>query len=220
MAEADKLPEYKVATQPYIYVLRPQRHIYFDTVRLQGEHQENLFSDIMKFPNGEYKQRDVDTNMNLCGQLGTPLLFDLWAWSVAFEKFGTGADIREVMASTSFKLVFGWRDNAYHSAVGTEFYPTIMLTDGLSGGTVGLDTKPFRKTVKNWKKVTNQIRVSLRSMAKRGQVTHWYQSLRVDQKAIRIDSVEAFKVVIASSAKKLSCPVQFKVGLHGILYTP
>lgn len=220
MTEASKPPEYKVATPPYIPVLRPRRHIYFDTVRLQGTHQEALFSNIMSFPNGEYKQRDIDTNMNLCGQLGTPLLFDLWAWSIAFEKFGTGSDIREVLASTSFKLVFGYRDHTIHSAVGTEFYPAIMLTDGLSGGTVGLEKVTRKRRADNWKKAAGQIRGSLRSMAKRGQITHWYQELAVDRKAIRIDSTEGFKVDIVSSAKKLSCPVQFKVGLHGILYTP
>jgi len=212
-------PEYKVATPPYIPVLRPRQHIYFDTVRLHGKHEEGLFSNFMKFPNGDYKERDVDTNMNLYGQLGTPLIFDLWAWSIAFEKYGTGRDIREVLSSTSFKLV-GWHERVIHSTVGTEFYPTIMLTDGLSGGMINEKVKPLRQRAKNWSKVVKQIRGSLRSMAKKGEVTHWYQQLRVDGKAIRIDSVDNFQVNIASSAKNLSAPVQFKVGLHGILYTP
>lgn len=169
--------------------LKPRKHTYFDTVQLKafGEHKEMLFSRYMHFPNGDDKRMGVDTNMNLCSQLGTPLIFDLVMWSVAFEEFGDGDDIRTVLSNTKFTFNLGF-DRYAHSCVGSMFYPGIKITDGLSSDWITPKKQPLQKTISNYKKATKQIRGALSLMARKKVWTHWYGMMDVAGKARRIES--------------------------------
>lgn len=201
-------------------VLAPRKHTYFDTLRLKpsGDHKETLFYDPMKFPSGDYKRRDIDCNMSCSGMIGTPLIFDLVAWSVVFEEFGNGDDIRTVLANTKFGLVRGY-NRIDHSSVGSMFQPGIRITDGLASDWITPKNEPLRRTISSYKKATKQIRGALGAMARKSIWTHWYQMLDVDGKARRIESTDMIGVEVSADLMSLSQSIQLKVGLSGVLYT-
>lgn len=215
MASETDRPRIGVAYEPP----KHRKHVYFDTVRLKpsGDHQERIFNNFHSFPNGDQKQMDIDSNMYMCGSIGTPLTFDMVMWSIAFEDFADGDDVRMVLANLSLKFVLGQNEVIFGS-VGSMFYPAIMLTDGFSSDWVTPKHDPLRKTIKNYNKATRQIKASVGLMSRKKLWTHWYQMVDVDRKARRIGSTDWFGVDVKVGLVSLSSRVQFKVGLHGLLY--
>ena len=202
-------------------VLKPRKHVYFDTVRLlpRGPHEEMLFNNWMKFPDGQEKERDVDTNMVLSGMIGTPLVFDLVMWSIVFEEFGRADDIRQILSKTSLSLILGSHTRV-HSSVGSEFFPGLMLTDGFGREWITAGKPPLRSLKGHYKKTAKLIQGQIKKAAKEGTWTHWYQPIDVKKKARRIESTEWIGVEVRVAPLNLSKPAQFKVGWHGILYSP
>jgi len=210
-------PRVSVAYEPP----KPQKHVIFDTVRLKasGDHEERLFNNFHKFPNGDEKLRDIHTNMDLYGQLGTPLTFDMVMWSIAFEDFHDGDDVRKVLANLSLKFIGGWSYNdVLFKSVGSMFYPAILLTDGFSSDWITPKHEPLRKAIKNYDKVVRRIKSAVGLMSRKKVWTHWYQMVDVDRKARRIESTDAMGVDLKVGLVSLSSSMQFKVGLHGLMY--
>lgn len=208
--------------EPEIHpILKPRKHVYFDTLRLKsiGPHEERLFNDFMKFPDGQYKERNIDTNMYLSGMIGTPLIFDLVMWSIVFEEFGSGEDIRQVLSKMSLGLILGYQ-TVSHSSVGSEFYPGVMLSDGHGREWVAAGKPHLRSLKGKYRKTAKLIQDQIRQASKIGTWTHWYQPLDIKRKARRIDSTEWIGTDVRVAPLNLSKPVQLKIGWHGILYAP
>lgn len=200
---------------------KPTKHVIFDTVRLKasGDHEERLFNNPFKFPNGDEKLRDIHTNMNLCGQLGTPLNFDMVMWSIVFEDFYDGDDIRKVLANLSLKFIGGWSySDVLFKSVGSMFYPALLLTDGFSSDWITPKHEPLRKAIKKYDKAVRQIKAAVGLMARKQVWTHWYQMVDVDRKARRIESTDAMGVDVKVGLVSMSSSVEFKIGLHGLMY--
>jgi hypothetical protein len=157
--------------------------------------------------------------MNLCGQLGTPLTFDMVMWSIVFEDFHDGNDIRNVLANLSLKFIGGWSYNdVIFESVGSMFYPAILLTDGFSSDWITPKHEPLRKAIKNYDKAVRRIKSAVGLMSRKKVWTHWYQMVDVDRKARRIGSTDAMGVDVNVGLVSLSSSIQFKIGLHGLLY--
>jgi len=219
---ADIKSIYDRTDRPYIHpVLKARKHIYFDTLCLKsiGPHDEVLFNNCMTFPDGRYKEPGVDTNMQLCGSLGIPLIFDLIMWSIVFEEFGSGEDIRQVLSKMSLRFVSGGHTTV-HSSVGSEFYPGLTLTDGFGREWIAPGKPPLRSLRGKYRKLAKLVQGQIRKASKVGTWTHWYQALDIGRKARRIDSTDWVGVDVKVSALNLSKPVQLKIGWHGILYAP
>jgi hypothetical protein len=214
MADATRVPIWTP-------VLKGKKHVFFDTVKLKkdGPQQTVLFNDFRRFPDSEDKKFGTDCNFALSCQLGYPLTFDLVMWSIVFEEFGSGEDIRQILSKLNVGLIAA-SQRPIHNSVGSQFYPGVLLTDGHGRDWVTTQKGPMRNAPRNYRRTVKNLRGQIGQAARIGTWTHWYQPLDINRKARRVESTDIFCVEMAVAPVTMSAPAQFKVGLHGILYAP
>jgi hypothetical protein len=213
----------KYAVQDYEIspICKPRKHVYFDSVHLKpsGQHEEMIFQRNHTFPDGDERRDRIDHNMNLSSQIGHPLTFDLIMWSIVFEDFGNGDDIRQILANMNLGLVLGSQGPLLYS-IGSEFYPGLLLTDGFGSEWITARKEPLRAARRNYRRTVKFIRGQVGKASRLGTWTHWYQMLDVNRKARRVSSVDVMEVLVKVGLLNLSAPARLKIGLHGVLYTP
>lgn len=213
------MPEFEVHTHT------PVKDPLFDTllVPASGKARDELFWRFA-FPDGTRKREGVDWNMTQCGQLGTPVFFDLVLWDLVFEEWADPKDIPAILAGLRLRLALGMDEASppLTEAHGSEFWPALSLTgsDFLQPHQVPYHAKPVAALVneeKNIDKLCRALCEQLRDLAKAGLWTHFTRGIAL-RRAFRFESTTAFRVVADCDAGPLRGPARLKVLLRGVKY--
>lgn len=207
LGEMPKGIEYVVGTPPASPVLRPLKQTLFDKLIVpeSGSLQRvDLFTDCRWFPDHTAKT-EKDTNMNMDGQLGFPLEFDLSWIDLKFEKFSHPDDVRRVLRGLVFKWIRG--QSVPWLRVTLSGFEPVLLVEGQGSDEMRKQVEEFRRSVADMKDgVWTRYRVGV---------------LTPDGKPQRITGPEAFRVEVSSPGGgigELRGPVHLKVLLGDQLY--
>ncbi len=193
------------------------KDIVFDTMRIRsyGDVEEQLFQNLWKFGNGDEKTHRLHTNMNLCGQLGTPREFKVVHWGVVFEEWWDKDDLKTILRNLHLRLIFGSNTTMQESAL-SAFAPTLFVSDGLTSHAIEAGYK-IEGEVTEWKTFNQQVGECLKRFNLDGVWTHYFRSV-VSEKGepLHLDSTESFRVEAKIPLVNLKGPVQLKVVLYGL----
>jgi hypothetical protein len=186
--------------------LKPKAQPLFDTIILPAKQplgRYYAFRNQMKFDDGVYKT-PADTNMSLCGQLGTPLEYDFRWMELHFERYERSA-AKFAMRFIRVSFIFG------HQTVWQRM--------------CGAAWRPLIDCPKN--PITNEsAQVQAKAVAdefqKRGEFwPHYWTPVGDVYSPRRIDSVEAFQVEVDfSEPVLLNDPIHLKVVMQDVMYSP
>jgi hypothetical protein len=194
------------------------KDVLFDTLRLKshglGDGSVNLF-DNLHFPDGEWKERGVHTNMTCSGMLGTPRAFRIYYWGVSLEQVYDKSDVLTILKNLKLRLIFGGNVTMQESPLSV-FSPVLYVTDGLAMHAIDATYK-IEAEVNEWNVFNEQVGDCLKRFNLEGIWTHYARGVVSDKgEPLELDSTASFRVEAEMPLVNLKGPAVVKVMLMGM----
>lgn len=190
----------------------------------KGLHEESLFTDPTRFPDGRVKG-PADTSMTQGGQLGYPFSFDVWGWGLKFDGEVRPETVHQVLAGLRLRFCVGIRDGnnpdfIVSTALGGEFCPILIIHDRTHF--IEVSMARFHQKIDEmgpdkYDRLVAMLDTHLREFGRTGLWRCWARGM-LDRVPFRIGSTTAFRVDALYMGAPLQEPATVRVMLRGRLF--